>query len=91
MNRHKTSHEKSLNAWSKKAEKIAIATEKEVNEAEKAKKKEWSDTIMKLTNQSKHLISQVKSLKKSRTEQTRSMENSLVTHTVKWKKCSCPR
>ena len=59
------SHEKSLKVWSKKAENIAIATEKEVKEAEKAKKKEWSETMMKVTKQSKLLVSQVQTTERS--------------------------
>jgi hypothetical protein len=65
MRRHKTSHEKSLKACSKKAEKIAIATEKEVKETEKAKKKKWSETMMKVTKQSKLLVSQVQTTERS--------------------------
>ena len=54
-----------MKACSKKAEKIAIATEKEVKETEKAKKKEWSETMMKVTKQSKLLLLQVQTTERS--------------------------
>ena len=57
INRHKMSHEKSLNTLSKKSERKDIGTEKEVNDAKKVYLKESSNTIMELAKQSKILTS----------------------------------
>jgi len=65
----------------KKSEKTAIATEKEVNEANKVYAKVASNTIKKITDQSKYLISQVQSMKKSLTDQAQSTKKSFTTQT----------